>query len=214
MSRMRAYRLCVLVVLVAVGLVLSGWASQAAETKKKEDFENRPERSIQMSAEFPGVQVPPGQTVNMNLLFDNKGRTNENVTVSLASVPKGWRARLKSEQFTITGVSVPWGEQKTVTFEAEPDKTVKPGDYKFDIQARTADGQFKMDQAILVKVRERHGGADMRGVRLTTSYPVLRGPSDASFEFSVDVESKLDRDAVFDLSAQAPEGWEVHFKPA
>ena len=51
-------------------------------------------------------------------------------------------------------------------------------------------------------------------MRLTTSYPVLRGPSDASFEFSVDVESKLDRDAVFDLAAQTPEGWEVNFKPA
>ncbi len=214
MSKTRSPRLCVLVVLVVLGLVLSGWASIAAETKKKEDFENRPERSIQMSAEFPGVEVPPGQTVTMSLIFDNKGRSNENVAVSIASVPKGWKARLKSEQYTITGVSVPWGEQKTVTFEAEPDKTVKPGDYTFDVQAKTADGQFKMAQAILVRVRERLAGTEARGVRLTTSYPVLRGPSDASFEFSVEVESKLDRDAVFDLSAQAPEGWETNFKPA
>ena len=214
MSKSRSHRLCVLVVLVALGLVFSGWASMAAETKKKEDFENRPERSIQMSAEFPGVQVPPGQTVTMNLIFDNKGRTNENIDVSIASIPKGWKARLKTEQYTVTGVSVPWGDQKTVVFEAEPDKTVKAGDYTFDVQAKTTDGQFKMGQAILVKVRERQTGPDARGVRLTTSYPVLRGPSDASFEFSVEVESKLDRDAVFDLSAQAPEGWETNFKPA
>lgn len=214
MSKTRSYRLFMLVALVALGLILSGWASMAAETKKKEDVENRPERSIQMSAEFPGVQVPPGQTVTMNLIFDNKGRTNENVDVSILSVPKGWKARLKTDQYTVTGVSVPWGEQKTIAFEAEPDKTVKTGDYTFDVQARTKDGQFKMDQSILVKVRERQGGAETRGVRLTTSYPVLRGPSDASFEFSVDVESKLDRDAVFDLSAQTPEGWEVNFKPA
>jgi uncharacterized membrane protein len=214
MSKTSVHRFFVPACIIAFALIFSGFASMAAENKKKEDFESRPERAIQMSAEFPGVEVPPGQTVTMNLLFDNKGRTNENVSVSVASVPKGWRARLKSEQFTITGVSVPWGEQKTVTFEAEPDKTVKPGDYKFDIQARTADGQFKMDQSILVKVRERHTGPDARGVRLITSYPVLRGPSDASFEFSVDVESKLDRDAVFDLSAQTPEGWEVNFKPA
>jgi uncharacterized membrane protein len=214
MGRVRSHRLLALVALVALALVLSGWASMAAETKKKEDFENRPERSIQMSAEFPGVQVPPGQTVTMNLIFDNKGRTNENVDVSIAAIPKGWKARLKTDQYTVTGVSVPWGEQKIVSFEAEPDKTVKPGDYTFDIQAKTTDGQFKMDQHILVKVRERQAGPEARGVRLTTSYPVLRGPSDASFEFSVDVESKLDRDAVFDLAAQAPEGWEVNFKPA
>jgi uncharacterized membrane protein len=51
-------------------------------------------------------------------------------------------------------------------------------------------------------------------VKLTTSYPVLRGPSDASFEFSVEVDSKLDKEAVFDLFAQGPQGWEINFKPA
>ena len=215
MSRTKVHGLFFIVVLAAVAVVFSGWVSMAAETKKKEDLESRPERSIQMSAEFPGVEIPPGQTVTMNLIFDNKGRTNENVVVTVVTKPAGWKARLKTDQYTITGISVPWGEQKTVTFEAEPDKSVKPGDYKFDIQAKTTDGQFQMAQAVLVKVREREkGGAEARGVRLTTSYPVLRGPSDASFEFSVEVESKLDRDAVFDLSAQAPEGWEINFKPA
>jgi uncharacterized membrane protein len=215
MRKTAVHRFFVLVVLVALAVVFAGWTSMAAETKKKEDLESRPERSIQMSAEFPGVEVPPGQTVTMNLIFDNKGRTNENVSVAVASKPAGWRVRLKTDQYTIIGISVPWGEQKTVTFEAEPDKSVKPGDYAFDIQAKTTDGQFQMAQTILVKAREREkGSAETRGVRLTTSYPVLRGPSDASFEFSVEVESKLDRDAVFDLFAQAPEGWEINFKPA
>ena len=116
MGRVRSHRLLALVALVALALVLSGWTSMAAETKKKEDFENRPERSIQTSAEFPGVQVPPGQTVTMNLIFDNKGRTNENVDVSIAAIPKGWKARLKTDQYTVTGVSVPWAEQKIVLF--------------------------------------------------------------------------------------------------
>jgi uncharacterized membrane protein len=53
-----------------------------------------------------------------------------------------------------------------------------------------------------------------RGVRLTTSYPEIRGPSDAEFEFSLEVESKLDKDAVFNLFAQGPKGWDVNFKPA
>ncbi len=214
MSNVRSYRLCALTVLAALVLVFSGWATQAAETKKKEDLENRPERSIQMSAEFPGVEVSPGQNVTMNLIFDNNGRRDENIDVSIPTVPRGWKARIKAEHYAVTALSVTSGEQKTVTFEAEPDKTVKPGDYKFDVQANTIDKKFKMDQAILVKVREPRVGAEARGVRLITSYPVLRGSSDASFEFSVDVDNKLDRDAVFDLSSQAPEGWEINFKPA
>jgi uncharacterized membrane protein len=43
---------------------------------------------------------------------------------------------------------------------------------------------------------------------------VLRGASDAKFEFSVEIDSRLDQDAVFDLFSQGPEGWDVNFKPA
>jgi len=49
---------------------------------------------------------------------------------------------------------------------------------------------------------------------LTTSYPVLKGPTDTKFEFSVEVDNKTDKDSIFNLSSQAPENWEVNFKPA
>jgi uncharacterized membrane protein len=52
------------------------------------------------------------------------------------------------------------------------------------------------------------------GIDLTTSYPVLRGPSDATFEFSLDVKNDSEEDALFNLSAKGPDGWEVSFKPA
>jgi uncharacterized membrane protein len=112
-------------------------------------------------------------------------------------------------------VHVPSADDKTLTFEAEPDENVQPGKYEFRIAAKTQDGRFNMAQTIIVSVKE--GEADKKeskGVKLTTSYPVLRGPSDATFEFSVEVDSKLDEDAVFDLFAQVPQGWEVNFKPA
>jgi uncharacterized membrane protein len=53
-----------------------------------------------------------------------------------------------------------------------------------------------------------------QGVKLTTSYPVIRGPSDAAFEFSVEVDSRVDKEAIFDLFAQGPKGWDINFKPA
>jgi uncharacterized membrane protein len=185
------------------------------QEKKKEDLEKRPERSIEMAVEYPVVEVPPKEEVSLDLIFHNKGRSNENVDIWIDSSPKGWRARIKTYQFTVMGVHVPSGEDKRLTFEAVPDKGIKPGDYEFKVKAQTPDGQFKMAQTILIKVKEKEKGAkEVKGVRLTTSYPVLRGPSDAKFEFSVEVESKLDKDAIFDLFAQGPEGWEVNFKPA
>ncbi|HOJ42632.1 MAG TPA: NEW3 domain-containing protein [Syntrophorhabdaceae bacterium] len=188
----------------------------SAESKKKlEGYEQRPERSISMALEYTGLEISPGQAITMNLIFNNAGKKTETLKVWVSSKPEGWRVRLKSDLYTVTGVTVPWGEDKAITFEAEPGKNITPGDYKFVIEAKTDDEQFKMKESLLVKVREPDKTLyASKGIRLSASYPVLQGPSDSKFEFSIEAESKLDRDAVFNLSAQAPEGWEVNFKPA
>lgn len=177
--------------------------------------EKRPLRSIQMAAEYPGVVVAQGEDVSMDLIFHNKGRTDENVFISLSEVPDGWKAKVKTYRFKVTGVHVQADDDKTVTFEAEPGEGTGPGEYRFQIRARTADGAYKMSQDIVVTVSGAQAeDKEDRGVTLATSYPVIRGPSDATFEFSLDVTSDLDDDAVFDLLAQGPKGWEINFKPA
>jgi uncharacterized membrane protein len=151
----------------------------------------------------------------MDIIFHNKGKTDENVDVRISEKPEGWKANLKTYRFKVTGVHVPAGESKTLTFEAEPGKDEKPGDYKFRVEAKTEDDRFKMSQNIQVTVSgEEEKSDEDRGVKLTSSFPVIRGPSDATFEFSVEVDSKLDKDAVFDLLPQGPQGWDINFKPA
>ena len=196
--------------LVMVTLMIIS-ASSFAETEK----EKRPARAISMAAQYPGVEISKDEDVSMDIIFHNKGRNDEDVSVWIAAKPEGWQAKIKTYRYTVTGVHVPSGDDRTLTFEADPEESVKPGEYKFRINARTLDGKFKMSQTVTVKVRAADGKPkEPKGVKLTTSYPVIRGPSDATFEFSVEVDSKLDEDAVFDLFAQAPQGWEVNFKPA
>ena len=196
--------------LVMVTLMIIS-ASSFAETEK----EKRPARAISMAAQYPGVEISKDEDVSMDIIFHNKGRNDENVSVWIAAKPEGWQAKIKTYRYTVTGVHVPSGDDRTLTFEADPQESVKPGEYKFRINARTLDGKFKMSQTVTVKVRAADGKPkEPKGVKLTTSYPVIRGPSDATFEFSVEVDSKLDEDAVFDLFAQGPQGWEVNFKPA
>ncbi len=78
---------------------------------------------------------------------------------------------------------------------------------------KTANSRWTKKLSVAVTAAEEKSEQD-RGVKLTTSYPEIRGPSDATFEFSVEVESKLEKDAVFDLFAQGPKGWDINFKPA
>ncbi|MGD8366643.1 MAG: NEW3 domain-containing protein [Desulfobacterales bacterium] len=180
------------------------------------DEANRPTRLLVMAAEYPGVEIARNQEkVDLDIVFHNKGKTDENVRAWVAKSPEGWTARLKTYRYTVMGIHVPSGEDKSLTLEALPAKNPAPGTYAFEIKAKTPDGRFHLAQTIEVKVVDAEKGEKgSTGIKLTTSYPVLRGPSDGKFEFSMEVNSELDKDALFDLFAQGPEGWDINFKPA
>jgi uncharacterized membrane protein len=210
MKRGKLDKLFLIISLAMVTLMIIS-ASSFAQTEK----ENLPDRAISMAAEYPGVEIAKDEDVSLDIIFHNKGRQDEDVEVWIAEKPKGWKARIKTYRYTVTGVHVPSNKDKSLTFEADPEEGLKPGDYQFRINARTSDGKFRMSQAVTVKVNADEGKSkEPKGVKLTTSYPVIRGPSDATFEFSLEVDSKLDEDAVFDLLAQGPQGWDINFKPA
>jgi len=210
-ERRLAQRTRFLIGLLAVALIVVGPAvGLAADEQAKRD--DRPARGIAIYSEFSGVVVPVGESVRMDLTVENKGRQDEVVALKLTSVPKGWKASLKGGSFTVTGVAVPDGKTRTLSFSAEPDKGVGLGTYQFGIEGVTADTKLTANYTITVVARERSrlGGDD---IQITTSYPVLRGQTDATFEFSLDVNNKTDADRTFNLAAQAPEKWEINFKP-
>jgi uncharacterized membrane protein len=210
MKRGKLDKLVMTIFLAMVTLMVIS-ASSFAQTEK----EKLPARAISMAAEYPGVEIAKDEDVSMDIIFHNKGRKDENVEVWIAEKPKGWKAKIKTYRYTVTGIHVPSNEDKSLTFEADPEEGIKPGEYQFRINARTLDGKFRMSQAVTVKVTADEGKSkEPKGVKLTTSFPVIRGPSDATFEFSLEVDSKLDEDAVFDLMAQGPQGWDINFKPA
>jgi uncharacterized membrane protein len=196
---------------LAMVILMMITASAFGQTER----EKLPARAISMAVEYTGVEIAKDDDASMDVIFHNKGRRDENVEVWVAEKPKGWKTRIKTYRYTVTGIHVPSNKDKTLTFEADPQEGIKPGDYKFRINARTSDGKFRMSQIVTIKISADEGKSkEPKGVKLTTSYPVIRGPSDATFEFSLEVDSKLDEDAVFDLLAQGPQGWDINFKPA
>jgi len=151
----------------------------------------------------------------MDLILYNKGKADETIDVEITSIPKGWKARVKTYRFTVTGAHVENGESTRLTFFAEPEKKdVKQGKYVFKVKAQTRDGAFTSTQDIAVTVSQKAEAEKKKAVTVTTSYPVLRGPTDATFEFSLEVNNKLDKDKVYNLTSKGPENWEINFKPA
>ncbi|MBU2027019.1 MAG: hypothetical protein KJ814_05290 [Proteobacteria bacterium] len=189
--------------------VMPALVSAQRETDRKD---NRPERGIAVYTEYSGVSVARGETVQMDLTLENKGRRDENIDVRIVSAAKGWKATLKGARYQVTGMVVPDGKAKTLALNLEPEKGIGPGKYAFQFEAKTADGQLTSSHTLTVNVQERTLGAD--NIQVIVSYPVLRGQTDSRFEFSLDVTNKGESDRTFNLAATGPEKWEINFKPA
>jgi uncharacterized membrane protein len=177
-----------------------------------EEKDTGPERGIAIYTEYSGIFVPQGEAVRMDLTVDNRGKRDENIILTLTTAPKGWKTVIKGPNYTVNSITVPGRKTRDLTFNADPEKGTKPGVYLFQIDARTEDGKFASSQKISVTVKEKT--AVTEDFQVTTSYPMLKGQPDAKFEFSLDVNNKNENDRNFNLSGQAPEKWDVNFKPA
>lgn len=210
----RRQQLLWMVGFVMIGLIVAQTPVFAQTTPAAD----QPERLITMSVEYLAFDVTVGKSVTMDITFNNKGKSDEEVKVWLDKVPEGWTTVLKTYKFpAVSSLPVPSGEKKTLTFSAEPGEQVKVGTYDFVIKAQTLDGQFQMEKTITVNAieeKKEETPKDSKKIKLNTTYPVLRGPTDVKFEFSIDVKSDIDEDRVFDLFAEGPKDWDVSFKPA
>jgi uncharacterized membrane protein len=178
--------------------------------EEKKDL--RPERGIAVYPEYSAVTVSKGEAVRMDLTLENKGRTDETIDVKISTIPKGWKTTLKGASYLVSGLYVANGKSRNLALSLEPDKTVGPGEYVFQFDAQTADGKLTSTHKLTVSVQEKIVGAE--DIQITTSYPVLRGQTDARFEFSIEVMNKIESDRVLNLSAFGPEKWEINFKPS
>ena len=179
-----------------------------------EEKKDLPPRLIKIAPEYTGVILSEGDDASIDLIVVNGGRQDEDIDFTIPSVPKGWKAWIKTYSFGVTGVHLVSDKDKTLTLQIEPDEGVGPGKYTFIVNGKTRDGELTSSGQVTVTVKKKEKEVKARGVNLTTSYPVLEGPTDAKFEFSLEVENKTDKDTIFNLISKGPESWDIKFKPA
>ena len=182
---------------------------------RAEEEREKPERGFVAAMIYPGVTLGADEKVRVDLKVKNIGRSDETIFLEVTEKPEGWKAEIKGYGKIVSGVFLAEEDDRTMTFSAEPEADsdrLPPGTYKFKVLAKTRDGAYTQETDLTVEVVAKEKAAE--GIKLATSYPVLRGPSDAKFEFSLDVNNDSEEDSLFNLSAVMPEGWDVSFKPA
>ncbi|MFC1867361.1 NEW3 domain-containing protein [Thermodesulfobacteriota bacterium] len=194
--------------------LLIGIMSTSSVAYGEENKKDLPPRAISIAPEYPSIVVPEGEDVSADLMVRNGGRQGEIINLFLTSVPKGWKAWLKTYSFKVNGVFVESDSSKNLTLKAEPKEGTGTGKYVFPIKAQTRDGKLTSFSELIITVEVKKEEKKAKGVNITTSYPVLKGPTDGKFEFSIEVENKTDKEAIFNLAYDGPENWDVNFKPS
>jgi len=194
--------------LVCLCLALTAIQNQALAADK-------PARALVAAFEYPGLTIPSDGKAEVDLILINRGNQDETVTLEVLSKPEGWSTSFESYGKTVSGVFLEEEGKKSVTFQAQEEEAetrLSPGTYRFQIRAESEDAVLSRTASVVFRVAEDK--TTEKTLALSTSYPMLRGSSDSTFEFSLNVANKSGEDGLFNLQAKSPKGWETSFKPA
>lgn len=164
-------------------------------------------QSIQVVTDYPFVSVEAGKSVDFDLQVITS--TRQRVTLSIAEVPSGWEANLRGGGFVVHGVFGDPEEPPPVQLQVQVAADAERGDHDVVVRGTTSGGASST-LTVTLRVAESVEGA----VELTAEFPELRGNSDATFNFSVNITNNTPDERTFSLKTEAPEGWETDATPS
>ena len=211
---------------VGVGVVLLIGLSSMVLAADEAPSPEKPEREIVAAFEYPKMEVEVTDRLDLDLIVKNNGRKDETVLLEIVKSPADCDGKIEQYGDVIGGVFVAAGEKKTLKLSAKKkakkagpeqskEEKLAPGEYPFEVKAATEDGKLTCvakATVVIKKAEEEEEHEDP--VTITCSYPNLRGANDSDFKFSIDIHNNTDQEDMAALRAEAPEGWEVAFKPS
>lgn len=186
-----------LMVIAAAALGLEFLAAGAAATA-----------GIVLSTTYPSIVVDRGKQVTFPVDVTNQTGAFQDVTLQIAEAPQGWGADLTDRGFSIREVMLKPNASQSVQFSAMPPAGAKPGDYAFAIRA-LSNGVTVSELRIAITLRDIVSS----GLKLVTQYPDLQGQAGNTFSFTFDLTNEAGVERDIGMSARAPDGWQVTFKP-
>ena len=160
---------------------------------------------LRLTTPYPGITTSPDSRVSFDLSVD---ATEEAfVDLQVTGVPASWSASLLGGGTVVNRVLLN-GDDATdlrldVTVPADATGTTR-------ITVIASDSSSRRELPLDIKVEADAGGE----VSLTAETDALRGDSDATFTFNLQVVNDKAEDLTFTATGQGPVGWDVEAKPA
>jgi uncharacterized membrane protein len=160
--------------------------------------------SLSISTDYPGISAQPGSSVTFPLTVNGTGF----VDIEVTSVPSEWTAEIFGNGNKIHRVFVPSDREAEAELRVQIPSAAKNGSYNLAVVASGSNGSAKL--SLNVKIDADASGAD----KMEVQYPSLTGPDTATFSFRGTLYNNSGRERFYSLGSNAPDGWQVSFKPA
>jgi uncharacterized membrane protein len=190
---MRRIRVLVTILAVGAGVAHLGGPSVA-------------QVGISLTTPYPAVGVEPGETATFELRVTAPGR--ERVDLRVTQKPKGWDTTLRGGGFVIDGVFADPDQSPQAQLEVDVPAEAEGGTHRVVVAASSGVGTDTLE--LDLRVAEAASGS----IEVTSQFPSLQGPSDATYTFDLEVTNNTPQETTFSLEALGPEGWQVTARPA
>ncbi len=190
-------------VLLLAGIVIFGTGAAAPAQ------ENQPAATtsaVRLLAPYVGIAVKPGDTASFT--FEVDAPAGDEVALATEGAPDGWNAEIKGGGLVVDRVMVDDSLTHNLKLDVDVPPTATEGEYQISLVATGGQSSDRLDFDITVA--QTAGG----GVSLDTEFPALKGPSDVTFTFNLDLKNDTGDDIQFGLDTQGPDGWQIDAKPS
>ncbi len=165
--------------------------------------------AVVLSTNFPAVVADKGKQLTFPVNLTNRTNDFQQVDVRVADGPADWTPDLRASGFSVRTVMLEPQKAQAIEFSATPPASAKASDYAFVLRAFSGSAVVS-ELRIAVTLRDTLSS----GLKLSTQFPALRGRQGSTFSFKFDLVNQAGIDRDIGLSATAPQGWQITFKPS
>jgi uncharacterized membrane protein len=160
--------------------------------------------NLSIHTTYPSIYVIPGENAETSITVSNGSSTGLTVNLDVISVPEGWEAYIEGGGKVIEKVYVS-DDYERVDLNVKIPVDAKEGKYTVVLGASAGNYSDKLNLEYIIK-----SDVDNKGT-LTTNYTELKGSSDTSFKYELEIRNNKSEAQTYSLGADVERGWQAKF---
>ncbi|WP_287370884.1 NEW3 domain-containing protein [Oceanithermus sp.] len=164
-------------------------------------------KGLVLSTPYPALTVKAGEVVNLPLTLRNYGLPPQLTRLRVEGAPADWTVAFLGSGRVVEAAFLAPDATQNLTLRVEVPKGVGEGRHTMTVLAEGTGARARLPLTLTV------GKVLPPSLRLEVELPVLKGTPKTTFRYRATLKNESDQDLLVGLEADAPQGFEVVFKP-